>query len=277
MTEPRPTDDHTGRLIADFNAMAATYDTLRHAQACAHRLVDLMALAPGAQILDLATGTGLAAFAALQRIGPTGMVVGVDIAPEMVEYAQQKATAAGHTNVVFRLGDAARLDEPARRFDVVLCASGLFFMPDMLAALREWWRVLKPGGPVGFSGWGPTYQQPLLGLWHARLHRYGVPLPTAAPIQRLASPTTCQQLLHEAGFVEIVVQSEQLGYYLRTPEEWWAQMWASRNRMAVLELAPAQRAQFQAEYLAEVGALATPEGIWVDVATNFARGRKPVA
>jgi SAM-dependent methyltransferase len=117
------------------------------------------------------------------------------------------------------LGDAVRLDEPARRFDVVLCASGLFFMPDMLAALREWWRVLKPGGQVGFSGWGSTYQQPLLGLWHARLHQYGVPLPTAAPIQRLAAPTTCQQVLHEAGFVEIVVQSEQLGYYLRTPEE----------------------------------------------------------
>jgi ubiquinone/menaquinone biosynthesis C-methylase UbiE len=257
--------------------MAATYDTLRHAQACAHRLVDLMALAPGAQVLDVATGTGLAAFAALQSVGPTGTVVGVDIAPEMVEYAQQKATAAGLTNAIFRLGDAAQLDEAAQHFDVVLCASGLFFMPDMLAALREWWRVLTPGGQVGFSGWGPTYQQPLLGLWHARLHQYGVPLPTAAPIQRLAAPTTCQQLLREAGFVEIVVQSEQLGYYLRTPEEWWAQMWASRNRMAVLALAPAQQAQFQAEYLAEVHALATPEGIWVDVATNFARGWKPVA
>jgi hypothetical protein len=77
--------------------------------------------------------------------------------------------------------------------------------------------------------------------------------------------------------VEVTVQSEQLGYYLRTLEEWWAQMWASRNRMAVLELAPAQRAQFQAEYLAAVRALATPEGIWVDVATNLARGCKPVA
>jgi hypothetical protein len=128
---------------------------------------------------------------------------------------------------------------------------------------------------VGFSGWGPTYQQPLLGLWHTRLHQYGVPLPTAAPIQRLAAPTTCQQLLHEAGFVEIAVQSEQLGYYLRTPEEWWAQMWASRNRMAVLALAPAQRAQFQADYLAEVRALATPQGIWIDVATNFAAAGSP--
>jgi ubiquinone/menaquinone biosynthesis C-methylase UbiE len=184
MTEPRPTDDHTGRLIADFNAMAATYDTLRHAQACARRLVDLMALPPGAQVLDIATGTGLAAFAALQCVGPTGTVVGVDIAPEMVEYAQQKAAAAGLTNVAFRLGDAAQLDEPAVRFDVALCASGLFFMPDMLAALREWWRVLKPGGQVGFSGWGPTYQQPLLGLWHARLHQYGVP-----PPHRSADPT----------------------------------------------------------------------------------------
>jgi arsenite methyltransferase len=274
MTEPRPADDQKRRLIADFNAMAATYDTLRHAQVCARRLVDLMALTLGAQVLDIATGTGLVAFAAVQRVGPTGTVVGVDIAPEMVEYAQQKAAVAGLTNVEFRLGDAAQLDEAAPRFDVVLCASGLFFVPDMLAALREWWRVLKPGGQVGFSGWGPTYQQPLLGLWHARLHQYGVPLPTASPIQRLAAPATCQQVLYEAGFVEIVVQSEQLGYYLRTPEEWWEQMWASRNRMAVLQLAPAQREQFQAEHLAEVQALATDQGIWVDVPVNFAHGWK---
>ena len=231
-----------------------------------------MALAPGAQVLDIATGTGWAAVAAAQRVGPTGAVVGVDIAPEMLEQARQKAAVAGLTNVKFRLGDAARLEEAGPRFDVVLCASGLFLVPDMLAALQEWWRVLKPGGQVGFSGWGPTYQQPLLGLGGPPAGS-SVPLPTATPIQRLTAPTTCQQLLHEAGFVEVVVQSEQLGYYLRTPEEWCEQMWASRNRMAVLELAPAQQAKFQVEYLAEVRALAAPQGISVDVATNFARGR----
>src|SRR5262245_63500718 len=103
MTEPSPADDHTGRLIADFNAMAATYDTLRHAQVCAHRLVDLMALAPGAQVLDIATGTGWAAVAAAQRVGPTGTVVGIDISPEMLEQARQKVAAAGLTNIALRL------------------------------------------------------------------------------------------------------------------------------------------------------------------------------
>ena len=55
-------------------------------------------------------------------------------------------------------------------------------------------------------------------------------------------------------------------------EEYWAELSASLPWRPVLQLAPAQREQFQAEHLAEVGALATDQGIWMDVATNFARG-----
>jgi len=147
----------------------------------------------------------------------------------------------------------------------------------MLAALREWHRVLKPGGQVGFSGFGPTFLQPLRDLWEARLRQYGVSLPTPSPGQRLAEPETCRRLLHEAGFVQLEVQSEQLGYYFRTVEEYWEESWAGQRRMAVLQLAPAQREQFKAEHLAEVGALATAQGIWRDVAVNFARGWKRTA
>jgi hypothetical protein len=81
-------------------------------------------------------------------------------------------------------------------------------------------------------------------------------------------------LLHEAGFVQPEVQSEQLGYYFRTVEEYWEERWSSRSRMAVLQLAPAQREQLQAEHLAEVRALATDQGIWRGLPINFARGRK---
>ena len=79
----------------------------------------------------------------------------------------------------------------------------------MLAALREWHRVLKPGGQVGFSGFGPTFLQPLRDLWEARLRQYGVSLPTGSQDHRLAEPETCRRLLHEAGFVQTEVQSEQ--------------------------------------------------------------------
>jgi arsenite methyltransferase len=274
MTETSVPDDQKHRVVADFNAMAETYDALRFVQVCARRLVELAALPPGAQVLDIATGTGWAAIAAAQHVGPTGRVLGVDLAPELLERARQKTAAAGLTQVEFREGDAERLDLGDQRFDVVLCASALFFIPDMLAALREWYRVLKPGGQVGFSGFGPTYDQPLGDLWNARLRQYGVSVPAVSPTQRLAEPETCRRLLHEAGFVQPEVQSEQLGYYFRTVEEYWEEVWASRSRMTLLQMAPAQREQFQAEHLAAVGALATDQGIWRDVAVNFARGWK---
>ena len=274
MPETSVPDDQKHRAVAGFNAIAETYDTVRFVQGCARRLVERMALAPGAQVLDVATGSGWSALAAAHHVGPTGRVLGVDLAPELLDRARQKVAAAGLTQVEFRAGDAERLDLADQRFDVVLCASALFFVPDMLAALREWHRVLTPGGQVGFSGFGLTLRQPLQDLWDARLRQYGVSVPTAVPGERLAAPETCRQLLQAAGFAPIEVQSEQLGYYLQTAEEWWEESWAGINRLPVLQLTPAQRAQFQAEHLAEVQALATDQGIWVDVPVNFAHGWK---
>jgi ubiquinone/menaquinone biosynthesis C-methylase UbiE len=110
MTETSVPDDQKRRVVADFNAMAETYDALRFVQVCARRLVELAALPPGAQVLDIATGTGWAAIAAAQHVGPTGRVLGVDLAPELLERARQKVAAAGLTHVEFREGDAERLD-----------------------------------------------------------------------------------------------------------------------------------------------------------------------
>ena len=73
------------------------------------------------------------------------------------------------------------------------------------------------------------------------------------------------------------VQSEQLGYYFRTVEEYWEEILAGRRGLMFLQLAPAQREQFKAEHLAEVKELATAQGIWRDGAVHFARGWKRTA
>jgi ubiquinone/menaquinone biosynthesis C-methylase UbiE len=275
MTETRGPDDQKHCVVAGYDTTAEAYDTLRLVQVCARRLVEVWSLPPGVQVLDVATGTGWAALAAAQHVGPTGRVLGVDLSSEMLARAQQKATEAGLTNVEFRAGDAERLDLADQCFDVVLCSSALVIF-DMLATLQEWHRVLKPGGEVRFSAFGPTFLQPLRDLWDARLRQYGVS-PTGSQNQRLEEPETCRRLLHEAGFVQSEVQSEQLGYYFRTVEEYWEEIWASQRRLSVLQLAPAQREQFKAENLAEVRALATTQGIWRDGAVNFARGWKRTA
>jgi len=84
-------------------------------------------------------------------------------------------------------------------------------------------------------------------------------------------------LLHEAGFEPIDVQRAHVAYAFRTAEEWWTEMATSRSGLAVLQLAPAQRAQFQAAHLTEVAALATAHGIEADVAITIARGWKRAA
>ena len=71
------------------------------------------------------------------------------------------------------------------------------------------------------------------------------------------------------------MQVEQLGYYLRTTDEWWDEIWYSGQRQTIGQLAPEALAQFKAEHLAEAAELATDQGIWLDAPVNFACGRKP--
>ncbi len=84
-------------------------------------------------------------------------------------------------------------------------------------------------------------------------------------------------MLHEAGFGPIDVQRGHVAYAFRTAEAWWAEMSTSRSGLALLQLAPAQRVQFQTEHLAEVATLTTTDGIAVDVAITIARGWKRAA
>jgi ubiquinone/menaquinone biosynthesis C-methylase UbiE len=205
-------------LVATYNLVAAGYDTQRHVQVRASRLVELVGLPRGAKVLDVATGTGWAALAAAQAVGAAGQVVGVDISPGMLEQARRKAAMAGLTHVEFREGDAQQLDFAPHSFDAVLCALALFFLPDMLAAVREWQRVTTPGGRVAFSTSGDTLFHPMGTMFNARLARYGVLLPSP---QRLRDPAQCRNLLHEAGFADIAVYTEQLGYYLRDVDAYW--------------------------------------------------------
>ncbi len=273
MADLNPIDSRKSQLKASFKALAATYDQLHFLQVCAGRLIELSPLAAGARVLDVATGTGVIALAAADRVGPTGSVVGVDLSPDMLDRARQKVSLAGLTQVELREGEAEHLEFPDESFDVVLCASSLFLVPDMLAALREWRRVLVPGGFVGISSFGPGFLQPLRDLWEARLRRYGLTA-AALPTHRLADPAICQALLTDAGFAQVESRIEQLGYHLPTAEDRWADIDAGMEGQPLLQLPPEQRDQVRTEHLAEVSALATAQGIWVDVSGLFSFGRK---
>lgn len=268
--------EQQAQLATSYTLVSAGYDTQRYVRVCASRLVELVGLHSGEQVLDVATGTGWAAMAAARTVGSAGQVVGVDLTKDMIEQARRKTAMARLTNVEFREGDAQHLDFTPDSFDAVLCASAIFFLPDMLEAVREWQRVTKPGGRVAFSTFGDRLFHPMRAMLNARLGSYGVLLPSQQRNPGLTDPEQCRDLLREAGFEHIAVHTEQLGYYLRDVDEYWEDTiaWNGGWRGRISQIPPEKREQFRAEHLAEVSALAIDRGIWVDVPCKFALGRK---
>ncbi len=106
----------------------------------------LGAVHPGERVLDLGCGGGVDTILAALMVGPSGSVVGVDLVPEMLARAQENAALLHLENIRFETASAESLPFAANSFDVVL-SNGVFnLVVDKLQALREVWRVLKPGG-----------------------------------------------------------------------------------------------------------------------------------
>lgn len=114
-------------------------------------LVARLQPAPGLRWLDAATGTGETA----KRAARAGAdVVGVDIAPALVETARREAAEEG-LQIRYDVGDAEALLYEDASFDVVSSSCGVMFAPDHAAVARELARVCRPGGRIGLACWRP--------------------------------------------------------------------------------------------------------------------------
>ncbi len=279
MTQNSTSNDRKQKVAAGFNLASVGYDrqSVRFLALTARRLVEIAAIEKQETVLDVATGTGACAIAISPLVGTNGRVIGIDLAADMLEVAQQNITKASLDNIQLQLGDAENLSFEDNSFDQVICASGIFFLPDMLAGLKEWLRVTKPGGAIAFSSFGETAFNPMREMYATRIqNNYGIVLPPSRGFQRLNTPQKCQDLMQQAGLSieNIEIRTEQLGYYLCNVEEWWDIVWHTGFRHSVSQIQPEKLAQFKTEHLAEIGELATDKGIWLDVPAIFAVGKK---
>ena len=110
------------------------------------QILDRMDLQPGVEVLDIGCGNGYAVRAISQRVFPGGQAEGVDVSPEMIEQAQHHPD--NPPQVRFVVSPADVLPFESEQWDRVLSVEALYYMPDPLAALKEWHRVLRPGGSV---------------------------------------------------------------------------------------------------------------------------------
>ena len=118
------------------------------------------AIRRGETILDLGSGAGNDVFIARHEVGPEGLVIGVDMTPEMIARARGNAAKLGFANVEFRLGEIERLPVEAATIDLVISNCVLNLVPDKARAFAEMFRVLRPGGRFCVSDVVATGQLP---------------------------------------------------------------------------------------------------------------------
>lgn len=117
-------------------------------------LLRVAALRPGERVLDVGCGTGIVTRLAAERVGPDGVVRGLDVNPGMLAVA--RSVTPPDAGIEWHEGSAESMPFPDETFDVVLCQMSLQFVEDRAGALREMWRVLVPGGRVALNLPGPT-------------------------------------------------------------------------------------------------------------------------
>ena len=132
-------------MAGDFGQIA------RYTARCAEEFVERLNIQAGMRVLDVACGTGNLSVPAARK---GAEVLGVDIAPNLLEQARERAGAAG-LKATFEEGDAEQLRQGDAQFDVVVTMFGAMFAPRPERVASELTRVCKPGGRIAMANWTP--------------------------------------------------------------------------------------------------------------------------
>jgi|SRR5580658_6271480 ubiquinone/menaquinone biosynthesis C-methylase UbiE len=265
------------KAAATYNAASDHFDdpALSFWDRFGQRTVERLGLSPGEIVLDVCCGSGASALPAAARVAPDGRVIGVDLSDRLIDLCRAKAAMRGLRNVEVRWGDMEHLDFPDESFDAVVCVFGLFFADDMSSAASGLWRLVRPGGRLAITTWGPRMFEPGSGaFWEAvravrpDLHR------TYAPWDRIVEPESLGQVLRDAGVPLSTVEAEAARHPLRSPEDWWSIVLGSGFRATVDQLGPATAAQVRRINL---DSLASRDVREIEVNVIYATAVKPAA
>ena len=248
----KTTDEAQAKAIATYNAAADFYDDVANSfwNRFGRRTVERLALKPGAHILDACCGCGASAIPAAEVVGANGTVLGVDLARRLLEIARSKAKMRGLRNVEFQVGNMLDLGLPAAEFDAAICVFGIFFVPDMAAAIRELWRVVRPGGQLAITTWGPDFFEPAsTAFWNAVREVAPHLDKSFNPWDRICDPTSLRKLLAEAGIESSVVIAEAGEHPIASPEAWWTAVLGSGYRGTFEQLDAPEREHVRVENL----------------------------
>jgi SAM-dependent methyltransferase len=226
----------------------------------------------GKRLLDVATGPGVAAAAALRR---GAVFTGVDVSPGMIALARD-----AYPQVTFEVAEVTALPFAADTFDAVVCNFGLGHFPEPEAAVRECVRVLATSGILAFSWWDQPARQRVQGLFREAISELGLSPPANVPrghdTLRFSDPKLFTALLRTAGLADVEVVGHQAVHLMANVEALWQ---AGMGGMAVTASAiatqdAATQAQARDIIARRAGVYKSPQGLEIPVAFFIGVGQK---
>jgi SAM-dependent methyltransferase len=235
--------------------------------------VERVGLRAGERVVDVATGTGVAAFAAAVAVGATGSVTGVDVSERMIERATERCRAEGFENVRFERGDMETIGGADGAFDAAISAFGLMYAAERKGAAAELARVLAPGGRLSVAVWGRRSAcgwAEVFPIVDAHVESEVCPL-----FFSLGAPRALELLFAGAGFVDVV--EERLPVTLEWPSDdqaCAAMLEGGPVALAWKRFTPEMRAVVRAAYLDSIAPFRRGAGYQVPSEVVFARARR---
>jgi ubiquinone/menaquinone biosynthesis C-methylase UbiE len=248
-------EEANAKAAAAYNAAADYFD--HPVSSFWHRFgrqtIERLDLREGETVLDVCCGSGGSALPAADAVGPKGKVVAVDLAERLVQLGETKARAMGLGNIEFRAEDMLVLGYPGSSFDVTICVFGIFFVPDMVAATKELWRMLRPGGRLAITTWGTDLFEPAnSAFWEAIREERPDLLKGFNPWERISTPAGLREMLGEAGIENAEVVAEAGCHPLSAPEDWWLIAMGSGYRGTLAQLDASTPARVREKNLAAI-------------------------
>ena len=232
-------------------------------------------LRAGERVLDLATGTGVGAFAAARAVGAAGSVTGIDVAEKMIAFARRRAADGGVPNVAFERHDMEATGAADGAFGAVTCAFGLMFAADRGAAFAEIARVAAPGGRVSVCVWGRRAAcgfAEVFPIVDAHVHSDVCP-----HFFLLGGPGALTTSFGRAGLTDVVEEGMRVTLsWASADEACTAMLEGGAVALAWSRFSAETRAVVRAEYLASLEPFRHGDRYDVPAEVAFATARKPL-
>jgi len=158
-------------------------------------------------------------------------------------------------------------------FDAVVCVFGIFFVPDMQAQVAELWRMVRPGGRLAITTWGPGIFAPAYELWLDAVRRVRPDLYSAFnPWDRITTPQAVRKLFADGGVAEVEVIPEEGVQPLAGPDDFWTIALGSGLRWTIEQMGAEVASNVRQEIMSALAARRVDR-----VATNviYALARRP--